>query len=283
MTLKRLRSFFLCDEHHPIGPEDLHENGIKLENLSAAYDSKRPGVEDNVDPCMKKLIDKDWELNLLKSQLADAERHIRHLTSKNRSDEADDNHSMSSSLLCLSRINFECRPGELLAVVGGVGAGKTSFINSILGEVRILAGRAAAKGDFAYFSQTPFIMNASIRDNILFGHVGEPVNDQLYLRALSCCALEYDLKLLPDGDQTEVGERGITLSGGLLCVRGLWDFRFIDSHRYDLLSIPCSFQVRKHAWPWHELFITALTSPLLTMPCQLSTPMLPNIFLRRLW
>jgi ATP-binding cassette subfamily C (CFTR/MRP) protein 1 len=52
------------------------------------------------------------------------------------------------------------------------------------------------KGGLAYFSQSPFIMNATVRDNILFGHVSEPVDEDLYHRALDSCALRHDLELL---------------------------------------------------------------------------------------
>lgn len=53
-----------------------------------------------------------------------------------------------------------------------------------------------------------------MRDNILFGHVGEKIDEERYQRALTCCSLRHDLELLPHGDMTEVGEKGITLSGG---------------------------------------------------------------------
>ena len=77
-----------------------------------------------------------------------------------------------------------------------------------------ISGNAAVNGSLGYFSQTPFILNASVRDNIIFGHLQEPVDEELYQRCLDCCALRHDLDLLPNGDETEIGEKGITLSGG---------------------------------------------------------------------
>jgi ABC-type glutathione transport system ATPase component len=215
VSLNRLQSFFLCDEHRAIGPGSLSESGIRIENLSAAYDSKRPRVDvKSTNPYAKSIADKDWEIALLRSQLSDAERCIQHLSGRGKSADDDSSAVVHMSLLCLSRINFELKPGELVAVVGSVGSGKSSFINSMLGEVRQLTGRAAAKGDMALFCQIPFILNATVKENILFGHVYDHVDEERYQRALSCCALRHDLELLPDGDQTEIGEKGITLSGG---------------------------------------------------------------------
>lgn len=183
--------------------------GVRMEGVSAAYDSKKPKNEKVGEE--KELAEKEWELALLKSQLNEAERRIRQLSGRQKSDVEE---TSMSSLLCLKRIDFECKPGELIAIVGGVGCGKSSFINALLGEVRQLSGTTAVKGKLAYFSQSPFIMNASIRDNIIFGHIGEAVDEALYQRALDCCALRHDLEMMPDGDSTEIGERGVTLSGG---------------------------------------------------------------------
>lgn len=88
---------------------------------------------------------------------------------------------------------------------------RSSLLNSILGEVRQLAGTTCVAGDLSYFAQSPFILNATVKDNILFAHVNEPFDAARYKRALEVCALKHDLQLLPNGDQTEIGEKGITL------------------------------------------------------------------------
>lgn len=74
-----------------------------------------------------------------------------------------------------------------------------------------LRGRVGVSGKLAYVPQQPWILNASIKDNILFGR---PYNKQLYNKILYSCALLPDLEILPHGDETEVGEKGINLSGG---------------------------------------------------------------------
>lgn len=221
VSFNRVRSFLLCDEYRSVGSHGLEGVGVRMENVSAAYDSKKPkpNGDKNKNPCSsaKKLADMDWELALLRAQLQDAEKHIQELSGRQRSSyvEEEQEEMASPSLLCLKRIDFECKAGEVVGVVGGVGCGKSSLVNAILGEVRELdGGMTSVEGKLAYFSQTPFIMNATIRDNILFGHVDEvPVDEALYQRALDSCALRRDLELLPEGDATEIGEKGVTLSG----------------------------------------------------------------------
>lgn len=112
---------------------------------------------------------------------------------------------------CLEDINFTAHKGELTCIVGRVGAGKSSFLQAVLGDVWRIRGEVVVHGHTAYVSQQPWIMNASVKENIVFGHRWDP---QFYERAVHACALTDDFKTLPDGDQTEVGERGISLSGG---------------------------------------------------------------------
>jgi ATP-binding cassette subfamily C (CFTR/MRP) protein 1 len=74
-----------------------------------------------------------------------------------------------------------------------------------------LHGEVTVRGSIAYVAQNAWIMNASVKNNILFGHHFDP---EFYERTIKACALVEDLAVLPDGDRTEVGEKGISLSGG---------------------------------------------------------------------
>ena len=112
---------------------------------------------------------------------------------------------------CLEDINFVARKAELSCIVGRVGAGKSSFLEAILGDIWKIHGEVVVHGRTAYVAQQAWVMNASVKENIVFGHRWDP---QFYERTINACALTEDLKTLPDGDQTEVGERGISLSGG---------------------------------------------------------------------
>ncbi|KAI0325198.1 P-loop containing nucleoside triphosphate hydrolase protein [Cubamyces sp. BRFM 1775] len=107
--------------------------------------------------------------------------------------------------------------GKLNLVIGPTGAGKTSLLMALLGEMHYIPSgpdsymNLPRDGGVAYAAQESWVQNDTIRNNILFG---APYDDVRYNRVLHQCALKRDLSLFEAGDQTEVGEKGITLSGG---------------------------------------------------------------------
>ena len=111
----------------------------------------------------------------------------------------------------LQDVNFSAQKGELACIVGRVGSGKSSLLQAVLGDLWKLKGEVVLRGKTAYVPQSAWVMNASVRENIVFGHRWDP---QFYDKTVKACALRDDFASLPDGDQTEVGERGISLSGG---------------------------------------------------------------------
>lgn len=113
--------------------------------------------------------------------------------------------------VALKNINFSAKKGELTCIVGKVGSGKSALIQSLLGDLIRVKGYAAVHGSVAYVSQVAWIMNGTVKDNIIFGHKYDP---EFYELTIKACALAIDLSMLPDGDQTLVGEKGISLSGG---------------------------------------------------------------------
>uniref|UniRef100_A0A4W2CYB0 Uncharacterized protein n=1 Tax=Bos indicus x Bos taurus TaxID=30522 RepID=A0A4W2CYB0_BOBOX len=111
----------------------------------------------------------------------------------------------------LQDLFFTARPGELLAVVGPVGAGKSSLLSAVLGELPSSQGQVSVHGRIAYVSQQPWMFSGTVRSNILFGKKYE---EDRYEKVIKACALGEDLQLLEDGDQTVIGDRGTPLSEG---------------------------------------------------------------------
>ncbi|EFW99233.1 ABC metal ion transporter [Grosmannia clavigera kw1407] len=111
----------------------------------------------------------------------------------------------------LSHIDFFAHKGELTCLVGRVGTGKSSLLQAILGDLWKIKGTVEVAGCVAYVAQQSWIMNATVKENILFGH---RFDSHFYEQTVQACALLDDFLQLPDGDETVVGERGISLSGG---------------------------------------------------------------------
>ena len=105
------------------------------------------------------------------------------------------------------------RRGEILAVCGPVGSGKSTFINGVIGDINAATGSVVElSGTASLVTQVAFVLNATLRDNILFGR---PFDAVLYEKVLDACCLRPDIELLGTrGDMTEIGERGVNLSGG---------------------------------------------------------------------
>lgn len=187
VAMKRIEKFLLSEETAPIPPPvPDHEFAMSIKNASFLWDqlpaaSKTDGTEEglrggsgNNDP----------------------------------SDEAtitDETHPY------LCNINLQIPRGSLVAVVGPVGSGKSSLLQAMVGNMTMSQGEVIRGTNISYASQTAWIQNATIQDNILFD---TPLDEERYRRVVKACCLEQDLKLFPFGDQTEIGERGVNLSGG---------------------------------------------------------------------
>lgn len=111
----------------------------------------------------------------------------------------------------LENITVKFENALLVAVIGAVGSGKSSFLNIILKELSLCNGKIKVSGRTSYAAQEPWLFVGTIRENILFGR---PWNDERYRKVINVCALEKDFRLFSNGDLTTVGEKGTTLSGG---------------------------------------------------------------------
>ncbi|KAG0019619.1 hypothetical protein BGZ82_011830, partial [Podila clonocystis] len=147
----------------------------------------------------------------------------------------------------LTNVNLSIARGNLTAVVGRVGQGKTSLLNAIIGDMYKRQGSVKVYGRMAYVAQQAWIINATLKENILFGNAFDQAK---YDHIVMACGLLPDIEMLPAGDLTEIGERGINLSGGQKQRVSLARAAYEDADLY-LLDDPLSAvdaHVDQHLW-----------------------------------
>ena len=110
--------------------------------------------------------------------------------------------SVNRAVNTLTDINLTIRKGQLVAVVGAVGSGKSSLVGAMLGNMYLHSGSVAVRGSISYCDQTPWILNSTVEGNILFG---SPKDQDRLDRAIKAACLTDDLKILPGGIDTEIG------------------------------------------------------------------------------
>ena len=159
----------------------------------------------------------------------------------------------NTTKFALANITLEMKKNELLIVVGPVGAGKTSFLAALLGEMNMVGGDGTIRqaDNFfcglkerprvAYAQQIPWIFSASVKQNVTFSGVDNTgrVDERMYELSMQCCCINEDLKQLPNGHDTEIGEKGVSISGGQKARLGLARAVYSDADIY-LLDDPLS-------------------------------------------
>lgn len=178
--------------------------------------------------------------------------------------------SMAFRLLDL---NVDFQIGKLNVITGPTGSGKTSLLMALLGEMSLMTGRVYLPGGrsredvppdpetglaetCAYVAQSAWLVNANIRENIIFS---APMDEKRYRQVIVACALERDLEILDNGDETLVGEKGITLSGGQKQRISL--ARAVYSNSKHLLLDDCLSAVDSHTAQW--IFSNCIKGPLM--------------------
>ncbi|CEH13993.1 abc transporter [Ceraceosorus bombacis] len=111
----------------------------------------------------------------------------------------------------LQNITMNVPRGSLVAIVGPIGSGKSSLMSALAGEMRQTGGSVVFGGSLGLCAQVPWILSSTIRDNITFGR---PYDEARYRQVVHDACLLPDFAMLPQGDQTVVGEKGVSLSGG---------------------------------------------------------------------
>ncbi|KAI5461683.1 hypothetical protein BGZ63DRAFT_404517 [Mariannaea sp. PMI_226] len=173
----------------------------------------------------------------------------------------------------LMDLNVDFKLGKLNIIAGPTGSGKTSMLMGLLGEMTLMEGNIYCPGGrsredvrpdpetglantIAYVAQAAWLVNANIRDNILFA---APFDERRYRNVIVACALERDLQILDNGDETLVGEKGITLSGGQKQRISLARALYSDSAH--LLLDDCLSAVDSHTAQW--IFNNCIKGPLM--------------------
>ena len=118
-------------------------------------------------------------------------------------------------IILLKDINVQILKGEHIGIIGEVGSGKTCILNAFINNLHVFSknrrGNIKLSGKVSFVSQSSWILNATVEENILFF---SKKDEEKYKKIISICQLEPDLLTLPKGDQTEIGEKGLNLSGG---------------------------------------------------------------------
>ena len=151
-----------------------------------------------------------------------------------------------NSIINLKEIDLQIKKGEFTVIIGKIGSGKTSLLNAMIGEMIYLPKNeiefigdqtrklssdeqkaleytllqqdftnddspVTIEGDTSYVECQHWIQNGKFRDNVCFG---SEFDERKYVETVKACQFEQDIKMMPAGDQTEIGEKGINLSGG---------------------------------------------------------------------
>lgn len=132
-------------------------------------------------------------------------------TVHNDNNDDGDDEDVNSAALTLENINIDFKKGILIGVVGSVGSGKSSLLQIILRELPLESGSVSIRGKLSYAGQEPWVFSGSVKQNIIFG---QDMHRERYNEVVKACALLPDFEQFPEGDQSLIGERGASLSGG---------------------------------------------------------------------
>ncbi|KAF9109320.1 hypothetical protein BGX27_007755 [Mortierella sp. AM989] len=196
VSTQRIERFLLAPDTEPLPPVDTtHKYALSIKQASFYWDQP-PTTSPSPST------------SFLSSDTAieDSAQEQQPLLSDHSQVESD-----SDVVPFLKDITVDIPRGSLVAVVGPVGSGKSSLLQAMVGNMMKVRGDVIRGATISYASQTHWIQNATIRNNILFD---TPYDEERYWRVVKACSLEKDLSTMPFGDQTEIGERGVNLSGG---------------------------------------------------------------------
>ena len=128
----------------------------------------------------------------------------------------DGNLQRDNRALALKRINIDLKMNELTFVIGSVGSGKSAFLLALAAELMVCKGTRHTRKSLAYASQEPWIMNGTVKENIL---MDLPYCSNFYSEVIHSCGLDIDLQQFENADETLLGDQGVQCSGGQVSVQ----------------------------------------------------------------
>ncbi|RDW64813.1 ABC transporter-1 [Coleophoma cylindrospora] len=213
-SVYRIQEYLLCEEQDE--DESLFDKGAKnaVEMRNADFTWERTATQDP-DAAPAKFQTKaevKSEKKAQKQATKDA-KAAKKVSASGLPDTPDDDSTLLGDRepFKLHGMDFQIGRNELVAVIGGVGSGKSSLLAALAGDMRKTSGEVVLGADRAFCPQYAWIQNTTVQENIRFGKEMRP---DWYRTVIEACALKPDLEMLPHGDLTEIGERGITVSGG---------------------------------------------------------------------
>ncbi|KAM7417317.1 hypothetical protein PAMA_017129 [Pampus argenteus] len=228
VAVKRFQRLFMMDDREVVlSKMEDPSNAVEFQDATLAWEKARPpSAKPNLPPKkqfkrggMKRVLRKE-KLSLYIStedgkgnkEGPNAQSLLTNMEQESPQSTISSTQSIRPPLhKTLHRIDLRIKRGALVGICGGVGSGKSSLLSALLGQMTLLEGHVAASGGFAFVSQQAWILNDSLKENILFG---KEYDQDKYNAVLEACCLLPDLAELPYGDMTEIGERGANLSGG---------------------------------------------------------------------
>ena len=208
VSLERISSFLAEDELDGYTRRNFSKMALTIKNKARfVYETETSSSSQKEDEKKSKQNGKIDEVKYSQNDKIDFEKSANHQPKE------EDEKPFE-----LKDIELEVGKGQFIAVIGQVGSGKSSLISAILGEMHLVENELGELGEvniseeqtICYVAQQAWIQNNSLRENILFG---KPLNREKYNEVIAACCLEADLKQFDGGDLTEIGEKGINLSG----------------------------------------------------------------------
>lgn len=191
--------------------DDMNVKNLSIEVTNALFEWETFDLNEDEEPDKKLTDRKQKEVTAQKSnQIEEVDFNSESLNSKLGDSPSTSDSDIEPPFPGLKNINLSIKKGEFVVITGLIGSGKSSLLNALSGFMKRSEGNLDVNGSLLLCGY-PWVQNATVKENILFG---EEFDEKRYNDVVYSCSLESDLELLPAGDNTEIGERGITLSGG---------------------------------------------------------------------